>query len=64
MPEGLKRLLIRRARIVAGAKNKIYKLLEIMKEYKKENNLLIYCGAIKYNSCEMNEDIDGKNKSL
>lgn len=33
-----------------------------MKEYKKENNLLIYCGAIKYNSCEMNEDIDGKKQ--
>lgn len=62
MPEGLKRLLIKRARIVAGAKNKIYKLLEIMKEYKNDNNLLIYCGAIKYNSYDMNEDIDGKKQ--
>lgn len=48
LPEGLKRLLIKRARIIAGAKNKLSKLEELMQKYRDENNLLIYCGAVKY----------------
>ena len=45
-----KQLLIKRARIIAGAKNKLEKLNEIIKPYVKDNNLLIYCGAINYNT--------------
>lgn len=62
MPDGLKRLLIKRSRIVSGAKNKIYKLLEIMREYKDEYNLLIYCGAIKYTSKDIDEDMFDKKQ--
>lgn len=38
MPEGLKRLLIRRARIIAGAEDKITKLKEVIEPYKDKNN--------------------------
>ena len=48
IPEALKRLLLKRARIIAGAKNKVEKLIEIMESYKDKNNILIYCGAVKY----------------
>lgn len=50
MPEGLKKLLIRRARVVSGARNKIGKLVDIISEkYQNDKNLLIYCGDVKYN---------------
>ena len=38
-------LLIKRSRIVAGAKMKLDKLAEIIKDFKHDNHLLIYCGA-------------------
>lgn len=44
----VKRLLIKRARIIAGAENKIAALAEKIKPYKNSHNMLIYCGAIKY----------------
>ena len=40
-----KMLLIKRARIVAGAAEKIYSLKEQMQKYKKDNHMLVYCGA-------------------
>lgn len=40
-----KQLAIKRARIVAGAVNKIGKLLEIIKPYQKDSHILIYCGT-------------------
>jgi superfamily II DNA or RNA helicase len=40
-----KMLLIKRARIVAGAQEKIVKLAEIMEQYKEDSQMLIYCGA-------------------
>jgi superfamily II DNA or RNA helicase len=47
------RLLIRRSRIVAGAEEKLKKLFEIIEtRYTKDNNLLIYCGALKYGDLE------------
>lgn len=45
--EAAKALLIKRARIVAGAINKIDALKDIMKSYKNDNQMLIYCGATK-----------------
>lgn len=36
---------LERSRIVAAAKNKNDKLLEIMEDYKHDHNMLVYCGA-------------------
>ena len=40
-----KRLAIKRARLVAGATNKLTKLIEKIKEYKDDKHILVYCGA-------------------
>lgn len=40
-----KMLLIRRARIIASAQEKVNKLEELMHEYKQKNHILVYCGA-------------------
>lgn len=40
-----KRLAIQRARVVAGASQKIELLKEIMTPYKNKNNILVYCGS-------------------
>lgn len=40
-----KRLLLQRARIVAGAKSKLDALRELMKKYKDDTHMLVYCGA-------------------
>ena len=47
MPEIVETLLIKRARIVSGARNKIKILYDLMKDHKDENNILVYCGATK-----------------
>ena len=40
-----KYLLIKRSKIVAGAKNKLNLLKTLMKDYINKNNILVYCGA-------------------
>lgn len=45
LSEYAKMLLIKRARIVAGASEKISTLLQLMKDYKDDNKILVYCGA-------------------
>ena len=60
MPEALKKLLIKRARIIAGAKNKISALKEVIQPYKDKNNLLVYCGAITYEEYGYQNDDDIK----
>jgi superfamily II DNA or RNA helicase len=40
-----KLLLIKRARIVAGARDKLDKLEELMLNFKNETHMLVYCGA-------------------
>lgn len=45
LSEYAKMLLIKRARIVAGASEKISTLLRLMKDYKDDNKILVYCGA-------------------
>ena len=45
LSEYAKTLLIKRARIVAGASEKIVKLKELMNDYKNDNQMLVYCGA-------------------
>lgn len=43
--EKAKMLLIKRARLVAGAKNKVSVLESVMEKYKDNNYILVYCGA-------------------
>lgn len=50
-----KKLLIERARIVAGASNKVTLLKEIMAEYKNDTHILIYCGATRNYNYESDE---------
>ena len=40
-----KRLLLQRARVVAGARGKLTKLRELMEKYKNDTHILVYCGA-------------------
>lgn len=45
LSETAKMLLIKRARLVAAARDKITKLATLMEEYKNESHILVYCGA-------------------
>ena len=45
LTEYVKMLLIKRARIVAGATEKIGILRKLMEDYKDDNQILVYCGA-------------------
>ena len=49
-------LLIKRARIVAGCRNKIDKLMEIISKYKHDNHMLVYCGATKYDNDYLSDE--------
>ncbi|CVH75676.1 type I restriction enzyme EcoKI subunit R [Clostridiales bacterium CHKCI006] len=62
MPEGLKRLLIARARIVSGAVNKIDKLKELMINYKHDYDMLVYCGAVRYGQYDYGNCLDEKKQ--
>lgn len=52
-------LLIKRARLVAGAKMKLDKLEEVAKKYVNDNHLLVYCGA----TTVVDNDYDYKHPS-
>lgn len=45
LPPSVKMLLIKRARIIAGAHAKIGKLKEVITPHSRENHMLVYCGA-------------------
>ena len=45
LSEYAKMLLIKRARIVAGASEKISTLRRLMEDFKHDNQILVYCGA-------------------
>ena len=51
-----KKLLIQRARIVAGAASKKNALIRAIEPYAKSNNILIYCGATKVYKDEDDSD--------
>ena len=56
------RLVLQRARVVAGAVEKIERLRDLMEEYKYDTNMLIYCGATRLmeqdtDELEIDEDI-------
>ena len=60
-----KKLLIERARIVAGASNKVTRLRELMADYRDNSHILIYCGAAKsldYASDESENDTEGERQ--
>ena len=43
--EAGKPIIYQRTRLLAGAENKINLLMQIFEEHKKDNNILVYCGA-------------------
>ncbi len=53
-------LLIKRARIIAGCRDKVTKLIEAMRPYKDDNYILVYCGATRYDneSADLNDEDD------
>lgn len=53
-----KMLCIMRSRIIAGAKSKLDALLKTIEPYKNKFNILIYCGATKYNEDEFDSEQD------
>ena len=59
--ERRKMLLLKRARVVAGAKQKNSELLRVIEPYKNERNILVYCGSVKYsddsNYCDSGDEI-------
>lgn len=60
-----KRLLLQRARIVAGAKNKLDALRELMEKYKEDKHMLVYCGATRvqtFDSDISEEDEEGERQ--
>ena len=50
-----KMLLMQRARIVAGAKNKLGVLRDKMQDYKDDSHILVYCGATRVPTFEHDE---------
>lgn len=58
LSETAKRLLIKRARLVAGATNKLLALEEKIAPYKKDHNMLVYCGAVKYGQIGYSSNIE------
>jgi superfamily II DNA or RNA helicase len=58
LPKTAETLLIKRARVVAGARNKLKALYNIINsDYKNDNQLLVYCGAT---TVENSSYIEGK----
>ncbi len=58
----LKSILVKRARIIAGAKDKLNKLDLLMNKYHDKNNLLVYCGAVKYGEYDYDKCRDEKKQ--
>lgn len=56
LSEFAKMLLIKRARLVAGAAQKINKLREVITDYKHDNQILVYCGATTIRDADYNEN--------
>lgn len=54
--EYAKMLLIKRARIVAGAEEKIAALKRLMVDYKNDNQILVYCGATTMHDVDYSEN--------
>lgn len=60
-----KKLLIERARVVAGAANKIELLRELITPYQRDTHMLIYCGAARsseFTSDQLERDEEGERQ--
>lgn len=55
LSEYAKMLLIKRARLVSGAVEKIDVLRRLMQDYKDDNHMLVYCGATTMHDVDYNE---------
>lgn len=53
-----KEFMLKRARLVAGASEKIEKLREMANDFKNEKNMLIYCGATNVQGNDRSSDED------
>lgn len=51
-----KRLLIKRARLVAGARNKLVELEKLMRKETESKHILVYCGATTVNDPDFKEN--------
>lgn len=65
----IEKLLIERARIIAGCKAKIDKLVEVIEPFKEDHHMLVYCGATKYDRTDISDNdqirqIDEVNRIL
>ena len=56
LSEYAKMLLIKRARIVAGAVSKLEKLKELMLDFQSDNQILVYCGATTLHDVDYREE--------
>lgn len=54
--EAGKHIIFERTRLLAGARNKVGTLMQLMKPYKKDNNILVYCGATSVEDEESGEE--------
>jgi len=54
--ETAKMLLLKRARIIAGAQDKVVELKKLMTKFKTEHNMLVYCGTAKREYTDKNGD--------
>ncbi|EHE98240.1 DEAD/DEAH box helicase family protein [Enterocloster citroniae] len=60
-------LLFKRARLLAGARNKLDLLIELLKKYQNEGHILVYCGAAtteKEETGELERQIDGVTEKI
>ena len=60
-----KKLLIERARVVAGASNKVVLLRSLMEKYRNDTHMLVYCGATKnfdFSSDQSERDEEGERQ--
>lgn len=64
LSDKVKRLLIKRARKVAGARNKLQALKEYITQYKDDNHILVYCGATKVDVQETEGEIAGEIEQI
>lgn len=55
-----KRLLLQRARLIAGAKEKITALKQLMQDYRDSSHILVYCGATTTQSFENDQSDEDK----
>lgn len=53
--ERIQVLLIKRARIIAGCKEKINKIVEVLEPFKNDGHILVYCGATKYDYKQLDD---------